>query len=296
VTALSFDASIVHSPADPSTHIPNHPLKVAYGPYLTKCGSSSARKMLKYVTDYAPLIIITENLTTTQQEMILDQYTFFTFLRHPMDRALAGFHQMEVFIRMAYTPLNSLIEKYDLTWWNDTCIAESWGDPSKRKYVCTGSNKDHPLMTSTERKLQRLNAFLDDISTKGFVDQHITPLTYLMATSPVVHAKHFLVFDLKQADDMNRILSEAVGKPAHLKKIMARHRQNFDWVIGWTDLVAWAGDDDDDDDDEQTASIVVKLAKRAIEKLCQLYRQDVECLPYDVPECNGKDNVLHGIT
>ena len=56
-----------------------------------------------------------------------------------------------------------------------------------------------------------------------------------------------------------------------LNEISLMSLTSNDWAFRWKELVALVPQ--------------YKLAKLAVEKLCRLYRQDVECLPYDVPEC-----------
>jgi len=92
VTALSFDKEKVVLTSQSMAHIPSSGTKYAYGPWITKCGSTSLIQSLKYATDDASPL----NVETTSKE-IFDQYQFLSVLRHPMDRALAGFHQVEVF-------------------------------------------------------------------------------------------------------------------------------------------------------------------------------------------------------
>jgi len=258
---LQFDESKMVLEQIYRAYIPKNS-SIAYAPWMTKCSSTSLRNAIKYSTDNAADISL-DNLNEDK----LDDYTFFSVLRHPLERALAGIHQLEVFWRMSW--IGVPIEKFNLTWWNKTCLNSTWG-PQPENYPCTGSN----IETTTERRLQRLNDVLDELNVKGFWDQHIAPMTYLMSTNKV--GAHSLYFDISLVDNITKIIAQAAGK--EVQKVnpdskMSRGDKNdgMDWIFRWKELVDLVPQ--------------YKLAQAAVEKLCHLYQQDIECLPYDVPEC-----------
>ena len=78
-----------------SYRIFDHPSKMAYGQQITKTGSTSSKKAQKYTLN------MTDNdILKPDNWGPFDQYNFYTFIRNPVERFLAGFHQIEVFWRM----------------------------------------------------------------------------------------------------------------------------------------------------------------------------------------------------
>lgn len=223
----------------------------------------------------------------TEEQALSAQYRFLSFLRHPLDRALAGYHQVEVFVHFGW--FNLQIEEFNLTWWNKTCLNTTYGDDlaGERKYNCTGS----PPAKDRQTILQRFNDFLSDIETKGFTDQHVTPMTYILSTSEAYMAGRSLLFDLRQLTDIGNALHESFLNEPAPQQPPRMHRPHGEddkgemvWVIQRHELLQWVNEEEEgrDDGNHNTHG----LAQQALEKLCRLYHHDVTCLPYDVPECS----------
>ena len=242
----------------------------AYGPWITKAGSTSIKQSLLHASgklNRRPLPM------DSMSEEDLDRYHFISFLRHPLERALAGFHMVEFFWNKNW--IDAEIDKRQLTWWNKTCLNSTRGNDEVEVVLnkpCQGSVP----RTTTERRLRRLNDFLDDVHQKGFWDQHITPMTYLIATNGARSRARY--YDIEYIDDLTDIIVKSAGVVEVGKRFHHMQRgsvdDGMDWVVRWKELVGWAPK--------------YELARAAIEKLCQLYHTDVACLPYDVPECEPK--------
>lgn len=69
--------------------IPDHQLGIAYAPLITKCGSTAAGNMISRITG-----VEKDQSKTVKEASKLHDYTYVTFLRHPLKRALAGYHQV----------------------------------------------------------------------------------------------------------------------------------------------------------------------------------------------------------
>lgn len=236
---------------------------IAYSPFMTKCSSTTLINGIKYATDDAPDVG-----AEVLSEEELRHYDFFSVLRHPMERALAGIHQVEIFWIMNW--ISGPIEEYNLTWWDKTCLNSTWGENTIRKHPCKGS----PRETTTERRLQRLNDLLDEVEEKGFWDQHIAPMTYLIATDKFSMRSSF--FDIAYVNNLTSIIAQNAGKKVKYPETKMKRgdpSSGQDWVFKWKDLV--------------TLMPHHELAKSAVAKLCNLYQNDVKCLTYDVPECTG---------
>mmetsp|Transcript_14647 Transcript_14647/g.22887 ORF Transcript_14647/g.22887 Transcript_14647/m.22887 type:complete len:293 (-) Transcript_14647:212-1090(-) len=268
----------------------NNGLKLGYGPFLPKSGSTSSVKMLKKLgVEAGP-----------SDDTVFTDHTFFTFLRHPLDRALAGYHQIEVFYHLGW--IDAPIRKYNLQWWKTSCFNTTYGEGMETTFRCTGN----VTMQHTKERLLRFNHFLDEIAMIGFYDEHITPLTYLIESSPVTHqaVKKPLVFDLQNFDVVkdvftnlnafaesrklqdfdtamavfrNEVMANATtesntrrnrlkSSPREMvrPKNKEAEKEGMHWIISQEDLVEWVNNS-------------VPGASEALSKLCHMYRQDIEC-------------------
>jgi hypothetical protein len=254
--------------------LPSHPAHIGYAPWLTKCGSTKFVQMLDHLfgTDFERLQSLPEDQSN---------FTLISFIRHPLKRALAGYHQFELFMRKGWiegtiAPLMTYHKLY--------CLDSLWGCDSKGiKSVCncTGSEPSN----SNKSRIRRLNGFLDDIQRIGFVDQHITPLSLQLQAHP---ARNPLIFDINDIMNVSNVLSVALNRPLPSdEKPMSRNTTARDyskpyspsdgkaWMVLWDELLFWKED--------------MPEAAEAIRKLCHLYRQDVDCFSeaYNIPECNN---------
>lgn len=281
-------------------------LHVGYGPWVTKAGSTSARLML---SEMANASLDSGSVLNALTESLLHQYLFISFVRHPLERALAAHHQMEVFFHNGW--LTKTIEKYDLRWWNSHCpinVAAYRNDSNgpgtemiSNKYKCI-PKMPPTAATVTEVALRRLLVFLEEVSSIGFYDQHITPMSYLMATSPVLASQHALMFDIKSMFKVEEVLSRYTGGLRWNRTVeKSRDSMNktiFPWILKWNELVSLSqGMRTDSKPGDPLShfplqspiltgqSVLANLASRAIELLCSLYKDDIHCFPYDIPEC-----------
>lgn len=243
-------------------YIPSNGTSFAYGPYITKASSTTIIKALKKASNNAPPI----DLSSTPDE-ILKKYRFFSVIRHPMQRVLSGIHQFEVFWILNW--VTGKINQEGLTWWNKTCLNSTWGSDTTRELPCQGTQP----ITTTESRLQRLNDFLDDITDRGFFDQHIAPMTHLIRINKIHPYADY--FDIEHVSEIVQAICDASGKKersitVHMKR--GDLTDGMDWAMRWDEVV--------------DLSLEYELAKNAMSKMCHLYRNDVECLPYDVPECS----------
>jgi hypothetical protein len=274
VSQLQFDRSKVHVDSFFEPFIPDHTLKIGYAPALPKCGSTEAQAMLRTLTNNSKA-----NLSLS--EAVASNYTFISFLRHPMDRALAGFHQAEVFYLMGW--YDWAIEKHNLNWWNDSCINTTFG-VRKRKHTCAGSEPKSDLDTRTRRLIR----YLDEVQRVGFFDQHHAPLTYLLArweeqlalagtenrlefqslpslgSGATKNRLKTLFFDLALLDDVSSTLATKASTPFNPRHAMSRNSETGDlnWIVTWQELLSSASED----------------ANTARRLLCDIYEKDVRCL------------------
>ena len=264
VDSLSFNTTKMIFNGQYMGYIPRNGTNYAYGPFITKSASTTVKSILQYIAGNT-----LDQRLEDMNETSLDEYKFISILRHPMDRALAGFHQIEVFWRLNW--IDGAIDRPPhVSWWNQTCLNATYGVEAKAKgkYQCQGSLPE----TTTERRLQRLNDFLDELDEKGFWDQHITPVTYLISKNKLRHRATY--YDLHSLDNVTYALEEISHKPKRSFSLMKRGNENdgMDWIVKWNELVNMTTNGNE-------------LAKLALMKLCTLYRNDVQCLPYDIPEC-----------
>lgn len=265
----------------------NHSSHLAYGPQITKVGSTSAKTALRNIL----------KTTNNEKEMApsevrepLGHYTFYAFVRHPLKRFLAGFHQIEVFWRMGW--FDPYINKFHLQWWNKSCTLQTdsckW--TVKSKHQCTGSDPNQDLVT----RLGRLHAFMDDIARVGFFDQHVMPISYqfsvntLFANLKSKETQLPVIFDIASMNQVHDSLSELVrGRNlSKQEKIVQMSRNNagnsmdpsMPWVVTWAELTTIVTSMQHPDHE-------VASAKTAIERMCRMFQNDIQCLPYDIPEC-----------
>ena len=267
VTEISFDMTkfTLDEQLTYRGHVPPVKTSYAYGPYITKSGSTSIVKALQCASQRKKSVDL-----NAMGEKELDQYKFISVLRHPLERALAGFHQVEVFYQKKW--INRTINERQLQWWNKTCLNSTWeGQSNVQPHACLGSHRK----TTTERRLQRLNDFLNEIVEKGFWDQHVTPMTYLIASNRF--HKRTTYFDIKHLNVLVDIILKSAGKKEYDIVFHEQKRGGIengqDWVIKWDELVELAPK--------------FESAQLAIGKLCRMYQSDVDCLPYDVQECKA---------
>jgi len=270
VTTLSFDEDKMVFTGQSLAHVPKSGTNFAYGPWITKSGSTSMINALNYASDNAPSL---PDLNAVGNDEIYDGYEFISVLRHPMDRALAGFHQIEVFWLMNW--IEGPIDRLGLTWYNRTCLNSTWGAESHKKgtHQCTGSKPE----TTTRTRLRRLNDFLEEVEERGFWDQHIAPMSYILSSNRFHRRAKY--FDIRHIDRLAELFATSAGKAtkgpsSSMIRGDAPMEAGMDWVVKWKELVALANEDGE------------MLARSAIEKLCRLYRSDVTCFPYYVPECD----------
>ena len=292
---LEFNETQMTGKIDQSNfQIFDHISKIAYGPKITKIGSTSSTTMLQKIL----------NVTgDTEKESIrslnsLENYAFFAFVRHPMSRFLAGFHQIEVFWRMNW--ISGLIDEFDLQWWNKFCISTPPGGYLERddKHLCTGSDPQSDVVT----RLGRLNVFLDDIDRVGYFDQHIMPISYQLSISALSTELSLELqpryFDLGSMDDLSDVIATVImGHPlegSDKYRQMSRPKKAGDsssnekmpWAISWSELTMIASSTGGEEDIVEIRKEEQLLAQKIIKKMCRLYENDVECLPYDIPECS----------
>jgi hypothetical protein len=266
-TDIHFNHSRMHHISSPAMAVSQTYLQIGYGPWITKGGSSSAVDMLTEVT--GEKVIATEIFT----QALLDSYTFISFIRNPVERALAGYHQMEIFYVMGW--LDRTVKLNGIKWWDRNCLDTTYGFPLTRSMNCSGSVPD----SSDRTVLRRFVDYLEEIERVGFYDQHQTPISYLMATSSVVVSPRSFYFDIKSMFKVEERLTEMTGKKWNrlVKKSREKpDRKAMPWSLSWKQLVGMQ---------ENSDTIAAGLATKAINLVCELYRNDVECLPYTIPEC-----------
>jgi hypothetical protein len=254
----------------PEPHVPG--LRVGYAPWITKGGSSSARNLLNSVlgVNSSDRGSVTSTLTLD----MLHKMVFLSYVRNPVERALAGYHQMELFFQSGW--LDNDIELYGLQWWKHHCPNTTLGR-SNSIYSCGYTDTDR---SSTEHALLRLLVYFNEVSSLGFYDQHITPMTYLLATNPVSGSSRSLLFDVSSMSKVAQVLTGFTNQ--QWDGTVVNHRTGLDkakypWMFTWKDLVRISHGDD---------SATATLASRAVLIICELYRDDIGCFPYTVSECN----------
>ncbi len=185
-----------------------------------------------------------------------------------MDHALADFHQVEVFLLMNW--IDSPIDPFGLSWYNNMCLNSTWASDTKTtgKHQCMGSKPQ----ATTQKRLHHLTDFLEEVKDKGFWDQHITPMSYIISSNKFYIRARYL--DIENIDWLKELVVTSSGKVSKRFSSMKRGNSDLgmDWVVRWDELV--------------TLARKYALARLAIKKLCHLYQSDVTCLPYDVPECD----------
>ena len=270
-------------------------LDIAYAPYLTKCGSTTMKDILNDLSNHTMYYV---NRPPVSDE-ILRQYTFLSFLRHPIDRALSGYHQLERVLRLGY--LDKMIEKYNLRWWNTSCIDSPYGlsTTKKQKYECTATRPSKTLSA----RLSRLNAFLDELIRLGSFDQHTAPLTMLMQRNPVkrvVPNTRSFYFNLDDITAVHQALSRHYNRPytpvgPKMSRSESLIAQQYTWIVTWKELLDEANITSSTftSSSRHTSNNPPSLAGTVLQKLCEFYRHDVECLPFEVPECRPYYHTLN---
>ena len=265
---IQFNRSKMHYIATPHMFIPQpHHLRVGYAPWITKGGSTTAISMLKELT----------GLSTGAEEELTDEllsnYSYISFIRNPVERALAGYHQLEIFYHMGW--LDRTVSMYGVSFWNQHCLNTTYGKPTKRSLNCTGSAPDSSMQTV----LRRIIGYFEEIDRIGFYDQHQTPMSYLIASSSIIVSPRLYFFDMKTMFDVDEILSNVTGRKWNRLVKMKRapdDRKDTPWSLTWKELAALRSGSE---------SNIIELASKAVDLVCRLYKSDIDCLPYDIPEC-----------
>ena len=243
--------------------------RIAWIPSIRKCGSASLTKFFAHVKNtignIAPDSMIHPKVWNDRQ--IAELFFQFTVVRDPLRRFLSGAHQLFVFHYMGWA--GGMEKKWGIEYGKRTCFDTNFG---KDRNSCTP-----PYSTA----LDGLEAILDDIERVGFFNEHIAPMTYSIATSRgITDTDNHFLFDISSLSDlftaMSRQLYNESESSARYQRAnhhsMARHANP--WIIRKERLLE--------------LSKTNCTAKRIVQRICRLYREDYACLPYKLPEaCEG---------
>jgi hypothetical protein len=275
ITKLKFDESKLYQISNPiALYHRDASINVAYGPLLTKCGTTTVKEMLSYISNST---LYYANFPREIPTKKIRKNIYFSFLRHPLDRILAGHHQVERLLREHPMQFSVFHQKFHLTWWNTSCIEDSgYSDASENPFICTGTKP----ASDFQARFGRLNSFLDDQIRVGFFDQHTTPMVSLIATNDIFRRNASVYyFNLDDIARFSHALSSMYNRPVYDAKGKQRMSRttgskvhHYKWIVTWDEILKEA----------KTES----LAQEVLRKLCTLYRQDVECFPFQVQECD----------
>ncbi len=217
--------------------------------------------------------------TDAQVFSSIKDFYHFSFIRHPLDRFLSGYHEWNYFqLRGWVNPL----EDWGLSFFKTNCFHDKTypqkceQDPSTPQIPLAflGTANYTQAMYRRDRLL-RLDAFLDDITKRlGWFDNHINPLTWVLRDHGFgTAARNQQVFDIKDVS----IVFETIRKKRGLRSKRTRlsNRANdakFPWIVSSEDLATWVNSENPD-----------ALARRVFRRLCVLLKEDFDCLPYDAP-------------
>lgn len=197
-------------------------------------------------------------------------------LRHPIQRFLAGYHQVYVFYQMGWLRFPN---KWGITFWNKTCFNTTWGVPAgigpKLRYPCTGTAPNH-------NKTALLEAFVDEVERIGFFDDHFAPLTLQMRRmDQIVPINNVVAVDIASMDsvfgNISAMLHPVTLEDQYRPKKKHRMKEVSDatpWIFKLNELEELAGAD------PGVAALLIRI--------CKLFVNDFVCLPYAMPEkCRG---------
>ena len=275
ISHLKFNQSKVYRPSSPiALHHKDGTIDAVYGPLLTKCGTTTVKKLLNTVANDTMYYL---NYPKDVNDKIVQRNIFFTFLRHPLDRILAGYHQVERLLRSYPDRYVPWVKRNKISWWNSSCIDTTYGEKlgnGPTRLVCTATEP----ASDFQARFARLDAFLDDQLRVGFFDQHTTPMASLISSSEVFkRANTILYFNLDHIEEFSKAFSKRYNRPMYNTeaKLMSRNIgavHQYKWIVTWDEVMEKRGTE--------------PLAQEVLRKLCLLYRHDVECFPYRVPECD----------
>ena len=297
----------------------NGVLSLGYVPRLRKCGSATLDAALDVVfgkpskhngtlscrPGRARCSTTGPHEGTRADLFALRKSILFTVTRHPLDKALAGFHMVEIFLRMGW--LTGRIRSLQLSWWNVSCIDAPNGTLVYNRegpHTCLG----RPGAGTADPRFNRLHAFLDDIMRVGYFDEHIFPITQMLYLSKSARraAGDWMAIDIANHSALTGLLSEHAG-------VMTRGSSLFGTAVG---VLADPGTAEvDRSGTHQThhpmsrgatgnpampwairLDELVRHAQRdptaaaALNKLCCVYSADLECMraTYPAPYCDAR--------
>jgi hypothetical protein len=253
---------------------------------------------------------------------MVNETILFSFVTHPLKRAMAAYGEAEAGFYMGW--LDDLIKFHNLTWWRGHCNGVL--QTHNKKKVTYGQGKTYNCNNFTsssaaaavvlppwEVKLRRANAFMSEVIRVGFWEQHQASQVALMARSRIfpmpggVNNNVYLIELSPEAVKQTvRLLDRTVNNTNYKEYILNVAFNDSGTERNKIDKMQ----DEVYDSQKQALSpkalffsrvlrmskgmgvpkhnqILKQLAGELISKLCYLYRLDVTCLGFHLPECEG---------
>jgi hypothetical protein len=247
-------------------------LKMLWGPLVPKTGTTSITKCFRNreILRSAKL----ENIEFDKFEGNPEEYTVLTAVRDPLDRFFSSHSQIEAFAHMGWYSGGSWRKDWNITFLNKHCPISYWayrtmGYQARKE---KGDFRRIELAGGFDFRLDRVEAYLEDIETKGYFNWHNHPMTKFLAESAKLgllkHTNGFV--DTKQVitglkKHWHR--SYNITLPCANRKSMSAGENT--WAVKGRQM--------------RSAATKSARARALLRRICMVYALDFRCMSFTIP-------------
>lgn len=252
--------------------------RISWQPGIRKCASTELTHFFKHAVKNRAYLVQDhrdqpgDDGNTT---LVAKGVFSFTVVRDPLERFLAGVHQLYTMFRMGW--LGTLLRRTGAQYWKGVCFNSTFGANHTYIHLRCTNGYSHPV--------DLIDGVLDDIDRIGFFDEHIVPMSHTIAVSTAFRKESSLLFDIGDVSriesGLNRVLYSKTNRSNAYRIPVARRMARTDpahekhpWVISASDLL-------------KLAINSTSKARHVVQRFCKIYETEYECLPYTRPRMCG---------
>jgi hypothetical protein len=260
--------------------------KLLYGPLVPKTGTTTIsgcfnrqRKKRRFRPESNQTDAKLETLKFSNFDGNPEEYTMLTAIRDPLDRFFSAHSQIEAFAHMGWFTASSWRENWNLTFLDKHCPISYWAYKSVGFKISPSlqSKQISPL----DFRLDRVEAYLEDIEMKGFFNWHNHPITkFLAEVASLGLLKHMNGFiDTKNIiPHVKKHWQRSFNKTLQCKNFKSMSSGTNSWAVTGEQLIYAAYN-------RKEAKVSAK-ARDILRRICMVYALDFRCMSFKIPkEC-----------